>query len=105
LSTQSIVENHLDALVAGDVDRVMADYADDAVMITAGMGTAEGTEALRTTFSMIPTEMFSGFETTELVVSGETAMVTWKTDGLSFGTDTFVVRDDKIVAQTVAFSA
>jgi ketosteroid isomerase-like protein len=105
MSTQSVVEHHMEALPAGDVDEVMKDYADDAVMITAGMGTAEGSEALRTTFSMIPTEMFSGFELTELAVSGETAMVTWKTDALSFGTDTFVVRDDKIITQTVAFSA
>jgi ketosteroid isomerase-like protein len=105
MSTESIVEHHLEALLAGDVDEVMKDYADDAVLITAGMGLAEGTEALRTAFSMIPTEMFSGFEVTEQVVSGDTAMVNWKSDALSFGTDTFVVRDGRIVAQTVAFSA
>ena len=105
MSIESIVEHHMEALLAGDVDEVMKDYADDAVMITAGMGTAEGAEALRTTFSMIPTEMFAGFEITETVVAGETAMITWKSDVLSFGTDTFVDRDGKIVAQTVAFSA
>jgi ketosteroid isomerase-like protein len=104
MSTESIVEHHLGALQAGDVDEVMKDYADDAVMITAGMGVAEGTEALRTAFSMIPEGMFAGFEITEMVVAGETAMVNWTTDSLSFGTDTFVVRDGKIMAQTVAFS-
>jgi ketosteroid isomerase-like protein len=105
MSTESIVDHHMESLLAGDVDEVMKDYADDAVMITAGMGVAEGTEALHTAFSMIPTEMFAGFEITEQVVSGETAMVTWKSDALSFGTDTFVIRDGKIVAQTVVFSA
>ena len=105
MSTESVVAHHMEALLAGDVDEVMKDYADDAVMITAGMGVAEGTEALRTAFSMIPMEMFADFELVENTTSGETAMVTWKTAALSFGTDTFVVRDDKIVAQTVAFSA
>jgi hypothetical protein len=28
--------------------------------------------------------------------------VTWTADGIAFGTDTLVVRDGKIVAQTVA---
>jgi ketosteroid isomerase-like protein len=105
MSIESILEHHMEALVAGNIDEVMKDYADDAVLMTAGMGTAEGADALRTTFSMIPTEMFAGFELTETIVSGDFGIVTWKADGLSFGTDTFVVRDGKIVAQTVAFQA
>lgn len=105
MSTESVVEHHMEALLAGDIDEVMKDYADDAVLLTAGMGTAEGAEALHTSFSMIPREMFSGFEVTETIVSGDTAMITWKSDALSFGTDTFVLRDGKIVTQTVAFSA
>jgi hypothetical protein len=35
-------------------------------------------------------------------VEGEIAYITWHTDQIAFGTDTFVVRDGKIVAQTVA---
>lgn len=105
MSNGSIIDHHLEALQAGDVDEVMKDYADDAVLITAGMGTAEGIDALREAFSMIPAEMFAGFELTEQVVAGETVMVTWKSDALSFGTDTFTIRDGRIVAQTVAFSA
>lgn len=104
MSIEQVLDDHMSGLVAGDVERAVADYADDAVMITAGMGTAEGIEAIRQAFSMIPPGMFAGFEETERVVVGETAMVTWKTDALAFGTDTFVVRDGKIVAQTVAFS-
>lgn len=105
MSNQSIVDHHLEALLAGDVDEVMKDYAEDAVLLAAGMGAAEGSEALHTAFSMIPGEMFAGFEVTETLSSGDTVMVTWKSDALSFGTDTFVVRDGKIVTQTVAFSA
>ena len=105
MSKESILEHHMGALAAGDVDSVMEDYADDAVLITAGMGAAEGAEAIRAAFAMIPPSMFDGFELTETTVSGDTAMVTWKADALSFGTDTFFFEDDRIVAQTVAFSA
>ncbi|MEL7210721.1 MAG: nuclear transport factor 2 family protein [Actinomycetota bacterium] len=105
MSVKSVLDHHMESLLAGDVDAVMEDYDDDAVLITAGMGTAEGAAAIRTSFEMIPAEMFDGFEITEEVISGEAAMITWKSNALSFGTDTFWIRDDKILTQTVAFQA
>jgi hypothetical protein len=33
---------------------------------------------------------------------GEIGYIAWKMPGVALGTDTFVVRDGKIVAQTVA---
>lgn len=105
MSIQDVLDHHMEALAAGDVDEVIKDYTDDAVLITAGMGSAEGIAAIKTAFAMIPSEMFNGFELTETTIAGSTAMVTWKADALSFGTDTFVFDGDKITAQTVAFSA
>lgn len=35
-------------------------------------------------------------------VEREVAYVTWTSDGVPFGTDTFVVRDGKIAVQTAA---
>ena len=103
MSIQDILDHHMEALKAGDVDEVMKDYADDAVLITGGMGAAEGSEAVRTAFSMIPPEMFNGFEITETTIAGDAALVTWKADSLAFGADSFAFRDGKIVAQTVIF--
>lgn len=105
MSIQDVLDHHMESLKAGDVDEVMKDYADDAVLITAGMGAAEGADAVRTAFSMIPSEMFNGFEITETTIAGDTALVTWKADALSFGADGFTFRDGKIVAQTVVFQA
>ena len=36
------------------------------------------------------------------VVDGDFAYITWHSDQLPFGTDTFALRDGKIVCQTVA---
>jgi len=36
------------------------------------------------------------------VVEGDLAYITWHTDQVPFGSDTFVIRDGKIVYQTVA---
>jgi ketosteroid isomerase-like protein len=105
MSIQDTLDHHMEALVAGDIDEVMKDYADDAVMITGGMGSAEGLDALRAVFSMIPTEMFAGFEVTETTIAGDAALVTWKADGLAFGADSFQFSDGKIITQTVVFQA
>ena len=104
MSTKSVLDHHMSALLDGDIDEVMKDYADDAVLMTAGMGSAEGTDAIRQAFEMIPQEMFAGFEITDEQISGEAALVTWKSDALTFGTDTFWIRDDQILTQTVAFA-
>jgi ketosteroid isomerase-like protein len=102
MSVDSILTHHLETLTGGDVDGVMEDYADDAVMLMAGLGTLEGADAIRAGMTGIPSEMFAGFEETARIVTDEIAYVTWKTDAAPMGTDTFVIRDGKIVAQTVA---
>ena len=43
-----------------------------------------------------------GFEQTSQHVEGDVGFVTWKADGIAFGTDTFLLRDGKIAVQTVA---
>lgn len=102
MSVDSILTHHLDTLTSGDVDGVMEDYADDAVMMMAGIGSLEGSDAIRAGMAGIPAEMFAGFEETARIVTDEIAYVTWKTDAIAMGTDTFVVKDGKITAQTVA---
>jgi hypothetical protein len=39
---------------------------------------------------------------TALHIHGDVAFATWTADGVTFGTDTFVVRDGKIAYQTAA---
>jgi ketosteroid isomerase-like protein len=100
-TTKAVLDRHMRALLGGDVDGILADYADDATLISA-QRIIRGHDGLRAMFSNIPPGSFEGFAVTKEVCDGEVALIEWTSKHVGFGTDTFVVRDGKIVAQTVA---
>jgi len=92
------------ALASGDMAGLMADYADDAVVLTLD-GAHVGKEAIRAFFE----ELFESmpnleFSLGQVAVEGDTLLVHWsaESDTVSIpeGVDTFVVRDDRIQRQT-----
>ncbi len=100
-TTKAVLDRHMHTLLAGDVDGVLADYADDAALISAER-IVRGREGLRAMFSNIPPGSFEGFTVTKEVCEGEIGLIEWTSKHVGFGTDTIVVRDGKIIAQTVA---
>ena len=46
---EEVFQHHVDALGAGDLDEIVADYADDAILITPA-GTLRGHDSIRATF-------------------------------------------------------
>jgi ketosteroid isomerase-like protein len=101
-TTRAVVARHLSALGGGTIDDVMADYADDAIMVSNLGGVTRGAEALRAIFSHTPADLMADMEMTAEHYDGEIGYVAWKTPRIAMGSDTFVVRDGKITAQTVA---
>ncbi len=109
MSTHDVMTRHLDAFQAGDVDAVMADYADDAVMISPN-GVRRGAAEIREAFAGFFAGLFAPgtytFTTDLTTAEGETAFMLWHAEctgaTIPIGTDTLVIRDGKIVAQTVA---
>ena len=110
-STEDLVARHLAASAKGDVEGIVADYSDDAVSISPG-GVTHGKDELRKLFSAI----FGGAAGShpplvlqQQVYAGEIGYITWTqnagTPAEVHGSDTFVVRNGKIVAQTVAIVA
>jgi hypothetical protein len=97
--TMRVLERHGAAAAANDLDAVMADYVEDAVLISPRHGVLRGAEIRR--FFEHPSDL-SGFEVITLLVDEEVAFFTWRTDAVPFGSDTFVMRDGKIAVQTVA---
>jgi ketosteroid isomerase-like protein len=98
--TQTVVDHHMTALQAGDIDTVMEDYTDDAVFIINLGGVFTGKDAIRPFFEA--SGQMPGFTQTSTHTAGDTFYVTWTADGIAFGTDTLVIRDGKIAVQTVA---
>lgn len=106
---EKILTRHWQAFRTGDVKAIMADYAEDAVLITPE-GTLKGPTQIRSLFTKIFADMFPPASTslnlTKQVVEGEIAYILWSGSSsrysAPFATDTFVILDGKIVAQTFA---
>ncbi len=72
-------------------------------------GTLRGVDAIRGAFTELFTGLFKPgtyeFSMDSLQVEGEVAYIAWHADAptasVPLGTDTFLVRDDKIVVQTL----
>jgi ketosteroid isomerase-like protein len=107
--TEKTLLHHWQAFGAGDVEAIMADYAKDAVLISAD-GPLKGHEQIRSMFEKVFANMFPPSSTSlnlaKQVVEGEIAYILWSGSSslcnAVFATDTFVIRDAKIVAQTFA---
>ncbi len=96
-ATRAVVEHHMQALLAGYIDSVMEDYTDESVFIINLGGVFVGPDAIRPFFQAAP----PGFTETSAHVEGDAYFVTWTAEGISFGSDTIIVRDGKIAVQTV----
>ena len=108
MDTRSVIEHHLAALQAADLAATLEDYAEDAVLVTQGQE-LRGHEALSAVCAPALEALFApghAFTLDHLVVTGDYAMIEWHMSfpggSVTFGTDTFVLSDGKIVYQTGA---
>jgi ketosteroid isomerase-like protein len=107
-SAEEALRDHLRAVNAGDVQAILEDYADDAVILTA-QGPLEGrpgVEAFFTqAFSLLPEAQVSAKST---VVAGDAMLVWWTAESpagrIEDGVDTFVVGDGLITLQSSSFT-
>jgi ketosteroid isomerase-like protein len=105
-STKDIVDRHLKAFGERDLDGVLADYAPGAVFFTQ-QGPLRGPGAIRPLFQGMIAEFAkpgATFSMQKQFVEGDHAYILWSAETADnvyeLGTDTFVVRDGKIVAQS-----
>ena len=106
--TSAVLDNHLAAAQRGDLEGVLSDFSEDSVLYLPE-GPVRGIAELREFYKTFLTKPPSGFpEAFELLrrdVDGEIAYIVWKAEpGVQLATDTFLVRDRKIMVQTFAAS-
>jgi ketosteroid isomerase-like protein len=108
LSTNDILNRHLGSFAERDLDGVLADYASDAVLFSPG-GPLKGPEAIRPLFQGLVAEFAkpgSAFHLLQRSIDGDHAYIVWTAEtadnSYEFATDTFVIRNGKIVAQSFA---
>jgi ketosteroid isomerase-like protein len=104
---QEIFQDHVAAIGAGDVDAIVADYAEDAVLITPE-GVSRGRDEIRQVFTSLLGEVpDAAWEIPTQVFEGDVLLIEWTAvaeKARAEGVDTFVFGDDAIRVQTVRLS-
>ncbi len=107
-STQTTLDHHLQSFGEG-IDAIMEDFTEDSVVITPD-ATYRGLTEIRAFFTAfvegLPAGVWDVFTMKRMEVAGEVGYILWEAKPwFPLGTDTFVVRDGKIVFQTAAVYA
>lgn len=105
---QEVFAHHAQALGAGDLDEIVADYADDCVLITPDGG-MRGKEGVRVAFAKLLADVpNAAWDLKTQIYAGAALFLEWTADSpagqVNDGVDTFVFRDGMIWVQTVRYS-
>jgi ketosteroid isomerase-like protein len=107
-TTSEILDNHLASFGRGDLEAILSDYAPGAVLFTPA-GPLVGIDAIRPLFVELLAEFAkpgASFDLKHRAIHGGHAYVLWSAETADnrydLATDTFVVHDGKIVAQSFA---
>jgi len=108
LTTNEVVNQHLKSFGESDLEGVLADYSSDAVLFVPGKP-LRGRAAIEPFFQALLSEFAkpgASFSMREQWFEGEYGYILWSAETADntyeVATDTFVVRDGKIVAQSFA---
>jgi ketosteroid isomerase-like protein len=106
VSTKDVLDNHLTSFSKGDLEGILSDYTPDAVLFTAE-GPLRGADAMRPLFQALIAEFGKPgavFTLKRQSIDGDYAYILWTAETADnvyeVATDTFVVRDGKIAAQS-----
>jgi ketosteroid isomerase-like protein len=105
---QEVFAHHAQALGAGDLDEIVADYADDAVFITPA-GVKRGKNGVREGFTQLLADVpNAAWELKTQIYEGDVLFLEWAATAAATkvedGIDTFVFQDGLIRVQTVRYT-
>jgi ketosteroid isomerase-like protein len=106
--TADILDHQNLAFLKGDVDEIMKDFSEQAILFTPD-GVLEGIDNIRKFYTDVTSNILppgSDFKISSQEVRGQTAYIVWSAESENYrfplGTDTFFIKDGKIIAQTFA---
>jgi ketosteroid isomerase-like protein len=105
---QEVFQHHVEALGAGDLDGIVYDYTDDAVLITPA-GTVRGKDGIRAAFVGLLADIPDAAWTLKTqIFEGDVLFLEWAAVAAATkvddGIDTFVFADGMITTQTVRYT-
>jgi hypothetical protein len=106
--TKQVLDHHWTAFTQNNLDEVMADYTEESVLITPDAifkGLAQIRKNFEDAYKKFPKEK-TVFKLNKEVIDRDVAYILWQaqtpTFNLSYATDTFIIRNGKIIRQTYA---
>jgi len=107
MTPREVFDHHAAAIGAGNVDEILKDYTEESIIFTQE-GPLKGLKAIRPLFQRLVTEIMppraTEFEMKQMTIEDDIIYIAWKSSSkfvdIPLGTDTFIVRNGKIVAQT-----
>ena len=105
---EEIFQHHAQALGAGDLDEIVADYSDDAVFITPAR-VWRGKDGIREAFAQLLADVpNAAWDLKTEIYEGDVLFLEWAataaTTKVEDGIDTFVFCDGLIRLQTVRYT-
>ena len=105
---EEVFAHHAQALGAGDLDGIVADYSDDAVFITPA-GIKRGKDGIREAFTELLADVpDAAWDLKTAIYEGDALFLEWAATSAATkvedGSDTFIVRDGLIRLQTVRYT-
>jgi ketosteroid isomerase-like protein len=107
-STKDVLEHHLKCFGQGNLEGILEDYSPDAVLFMP-TGPLKGLQGIKPVFQAIFSEFGkpgTTFALHQQCVEGDYAYILWSAETADnlydAATDTFVVRNEKILAQSFA---
>lgn len=103
---EEIMLHHIDAVGSGNMEEILKDYTEESLIISPEK-TYQGLKNLPPFFTSwiegVPPGAGELFEITHQHIVGEVAYIVWKMgDFVPFATDTYVIRDGKIMLHLFA---
>lgn len=106
--TKQVLEHHMQTFAKNDLEGVMADYTEESILVTPDRtftGLAEIKENFVGAFQALPT-IGTTITNIKSVATKDVGYIVWKattpTLEFKYATDTFIIRDGKILRQTYA---
>jgi hypothetical protein len=105
---QEVFQHHAEVLIAGDLEGIVSDYAEDAVFITPE-GVRRGKDGVREGFVKLLGDVPSAkWDVPTQIFEDDLLFIEWTADSentrVEDGIDTFVFRDGLIRAQTLRYT-
>ena len=105
---QEVFQHHAEVLIAGDLDGIVSDYADDALFITPD-GVKHGKDGVREGFVKLLSDVpEADWEVPTQIFEDDVLLIEWKAESenakVEDGIDTFVFRDGMIRVQTIRYT-